>query len=164
MVRSLFDYNEWANDRVLEAAARVDEAELLRERNASFGSIHGILLHNLGSHVSWLIKWTGAPPVLARLDEGHVVAGLKESYATVHRALRDYVGSLTEEQVEQVTSLSDPQDGVWRTWERPAWQMLLSVGSHAMAHRAEAAMLLTELGASPGEIDYSMWCWRGHET
>ncbi len=39
---------------------------------------------------------------------------------------------------------------------------MLSVGSHAMAHRAEAAMILTELGSSPGEIDYSYYCWRMH--
>ena len=28
MIRSLFEYNEWANEQLLEAAARVDEEEL----------------------------------------------------------------------------------------------------------------------------------------
>ncbi len=42
MVRSLFEYNEWANERVLEAAIRVDEEELRRKREVSFGSIEGI--------------------------------------------------------------------------------------------------------------------------
>jgi uncharacterized damage-inducible protein DinB len=163
IVQSLFEYNEWANERVLEAAALVDEADLLRENNPSFGSIQGILIHILGSHVSWLMKWTGEPPPLARLQPGNVASGLQESFAATHRRLRDHIGSLTEAQVEAVTSLMDPQDGQWRTWQRPAWQMYLSVGSHAMAHRAEAAMLLTELGASPGEIDYSMWAWRRHQ-
>ncbi len=163
MVKSLFEYNEWANERLLEAAARADEAYLLRENNPSFGSLQGILLQILGSHVSWLMKWTGEAPPLARLEPGRIADGLRESYAATHKHLRDYIGSLTEDQVEQVMSLLDPQDGEWRTWQRPAWQMFLSVGSHAMAHRAEAAMLLTELGASPGEIDYSMWCWRRHE-
>jgi uncharacterized damage-inducible protein DinB len=164
MTRSLFEYNEWANCRMLEAAGQVDETELVRAREAGFGSIQGILLHILGSHVSWLMKWTGEAPPLARVEAGRVVDALRKSYGTVHERLREYVWSLNESQVEEVTSVLDPQDGTWRTWERPFWQVLLSVGSHAMAHRAEAALALTELGASPGEIDYSMWCWRRHAT
>src|SRR3972149_9739415 len=94
MVRSLFEYNEWANEQVLEAAARVDEEALTRERDVSFGSVQGILLHILGSHVSWLMKWTGETPSIARVEPGRVMLAIRESYASAHERLRQFVGSL----------------------------------------------------------------------
>ncbi len=160
MVRSLFEYNEWANEQVLEAAARVDEEELTRERDVSFGSVQGILLHILGSHVSWLMKWTGETPPIAKVEPGRVMPAIRQSYANAHERLRQFVGGLSDGRLDDVSSLMDPQGGEWRTWHRPFWQVMLSVGSHAMAHRAEAAMILTSLGSSPGEIDYSYFCWR----
>jgi uncharacterized damage-inducible protein DinB len=163
MVRSLFEYNEWANERVLESAASVHEEELARDRGVSFDSVQGILLHNLGSHVSWLARWTGEMPPIAKVEPERVVVAISESYAAAHERLRDFIASLTEERLDEVSSLSDPQDGEWRTWRRPFWQVMVSVGSHAMAHRAEAAMILTQLGSSPGELDYSYYCWRRHE-
>ena len=44
IVRSLFEYNEWANDRLVDAAAQVSEDELTKERGVDFGSLQGILL------------------------------------------------------------------------------------------------------------------------
>ena len=163
MVRSLFEYNQWANEQLLEAAARVDEEELTREREVIFGSIQGLLLHNLASHMSWLMKWTGETPPVARIEPGRVMAAIRESYATAHERLQDFLGSLTDARLDEVSPLLDPQeDGEWRTWHRPTWQVMLSVGSHAMAHRAEVAMILSALDSSPGEIDYSYFCWRRH--
>ncbi len=129
----------------------------------SFGSIQGILLHILASHVSWLMKWTDETPPLARIEPGRAMVAIRQSYATAHERLNDYVGSLTDARLDEVSALLDPQDdGEWRTWQRPAWQVMLSVGSHAMAHRAEVATILTALDSSPGEIDYSYFCWRQH--
>jgi uncharacterized damage-inducible protein DinB len=162
MIRSLFEYNEWANEQVLQAAARVDEDGLTREREVSFGSVQGILLHILGSHVSWLMKWTGETPPIARVEPGRVIAAMRETSANVHERLRELVGGLTEARLNEVSPLMDLQDGEWRTWRRPFWQVMLSQGSHAIAHRAEAASILSALGSSPGEIDYSYFCWRRH--
>jgi len=160
MVRSLFEYNEWANEQVLEAAARVSEEELTRERGVSFGSVQGILLHILGSHVSWLMKWTGETPPIAKVEPGRVMPAIRQSYANAHELLRKFVDGLSDGRLDEVSSLMDPQGGEWHTWHRPFWQVTLSVGSHAMAHRAEAAMILTSLGAARARFDYSYFCWR----
>ena len=165
LIRSLFDYNEWANNAILDAASAVPEDEVTRdlgEGAAGHGSLQGILLHILASHVSWLMKWTGEPPRLARVGPGRVMPAIRESYGTAHERLRAYIGSLTEAALDAETELMDPQDGEWRTWRRPLWQVMLSTGTHAAQHRGEAALILTRLGHSPGEIDYSMWCWRSH--
>jgi uncharacterized damage-inducible protein DinB len=163
VVRALFEYNQWANERLLDAAARVSEEELARERDGDVGSLQAILMHIIGSHIVGLGVWKIEPPAMAKVEPGRVVAALRESYAGVHKKLREFVGSLTDEQLDEAMPLLNPQEGKWRTWERPVWQVALSFGTHAMQHRGEAAMILTELGHSPGQIDYSYFCWRGRE-
>jgi uncharacterized damage-inducible protein DinB len=39
------------------------------------------------------------------------------------------------------------------TWAYPLWQMLIHQVNHATQHRSEAAMLLTQMGCSPGDLD-----------
>ncbi len=108
------------------------------------------------------MKWTGEMPPIAKVEPGRAMAAIRESYESGHERLREFVESLSDGGLDEVSSLMDPQDGEWRTWHRPFWQVMLSVGSHAMGHRTEAAMILSELGSSPGEIDYSYYCWRRH--
>jgi len=164
MIKSLYEYNEWANNELLHAASRVSEEELAREIGGSFGSIQGNLLHILGSHVSWLMRWTGKPPELAKVEPGRVMPAIRQSYNWAHDRLREFVGSLDESALEQVVSFMDPREGAWHTWQRPLWQVLLSVGTHGGHHRAEVAMALTSLGYAPGELDYSQFCWRRSST
>ena len=134
LIRSLFDYNEWANNAVIDAASALPEDEIARDLGpggAGHGSLQGILLHILASHASWLMKWTGEPPPIARVEPGRVMPAIRESYAHAHERLRAFVGSLTEDALDAETELMDPQDGQWRTWRRPLWQVMIATGTHA---------------------------------
>ena len=62
MIRRLYEYHEWADDRLLEAACRAPEETLTRGAEIPFGNARDNLLHILGSQVSWLMRWTGEPP------------------------------------------------------------------------------------------------------
>ena len=52
---------------------------------------------------------------------------------------------------EQAYAVDVATDG--REAAYPLWQLVLQVINHGTQHRAEAAAMLTELGASPGELD-----------
>jgi uncharacterized damage-inducible protein DinB len=160
MIERLYEYHEWADDRLLDAAASTSEDALTQDAEIPFGNVRDNLLHILGSQVSWLMRWTGEPPQLAKIEPGRVADGLRESFAWAHERLRSYIGSLTEEQVEESITFTEFDGGKSYELERPMWEMLLSVGSHGMSHRGEVAAVLTAAGASPGEIDYSEFAWR----
>jgi uncharacterized damage-inducible protein DinB len=161
LIRTLFEHNEWANERLLDAAARLSEEELTRARGRDCGSLRDVLMHILGSHMVMIGAWKMQPPTMAAVEPGKVAAALRESFERVHEKLHELIDSLTDERLDETMTLLNPsKDGEWRTWERPVWQVALSFGTHAMQHRGEAAMILTELGHSPGEIDYSYFCWR----
>jgi len=106
------------------------------------------------------MRWTGVSPRLGKTEPGHVVDALSESFAWAHERLRQYIGALTEEEVESSIRFTEFDGGKPHELERPMWEMLLSVGSHGMGHRGEVAAVLTAAGASPGEIDYSEFAWR----
>jgi len=160
MIKRLYEYHEWADERLLEAAARVSEEALTVGADIPFGNARDNLLHILGSQVSWLMRWTGEPPKLAQLERGRVAETLQESFAWAHERLLSYIGALTEEQVESSIRFTEFDRGQSHEVERPMWEMLLSVGSHGMGHRGEVAAVLTVAGATPGEIDYSEFAWR----
>jgi uncharacterized damage-inducible protein DinB len=160
LIRALYDYHRWADERLLDAAAEVPEDELLRDAEIPFGSVQTNMLHIPGSQVSWVMRLTGTTPALAKLESGSVVRGLRQSFSSAHEGLDRYVASLTEEDVQRETTFIDFEMERAHNLVRPLWEVLLSVGSHAITHRSEVALVLTRLGASPGEIDYSEYAWR----
>ena len=164
IVRAVFEHNEWANVLVLDAAAGLSEDELTKERGPDCGSLQDVLMHILSSHV-FMLMVAGQPPLeMAKVEPGKIMAAMRESYDRAHGGIREMVGSLSDESLEEPMTLRNPdQDGGWRTWERARWHVMTSMGTHSMQHRGEAALILTSLGHSPGEIDYSYWNWRTRE-
>lgn len=164
IVTSIFDHNEWANERVLDAAAELSEEELTEMRGPDCGSLQDILSHMLASHVFMLMVNGRQPPKLDEVKPGSVMRTLQESFERVHPALRELAESFSDEGLDEVVTVDNPDlEGVWRKWERPRWNVLMAMGTHAMQHRGEAALILTGLGHSPGELDFSVWSWRTRE-
>ena len=161
IITAVFEHNEWANVRLLDAAAGLSEDELTANRGPDCGSLQDILSHMLGSHVFMLMVNGMQPPVLEEVKPGSVMATLRQSFERVHPPLRELAESFSDEQLDEPLTVNNPDvDGVWRQWQRPRWNVLLSMGTHAMQHRGEAALILTSLGHSPGELDFSTWSWR----
>jgi len=61
-LRTVFRYNQWANARLLDAAARVKADDFTRELGASHGSLRGTLVHVVFGEWDWLRLWLGDSP------------------------------------------------------------------------------------------------------
>jgi uncharacterized damage-inducible protein DinB len=152
-IQSLYEYNEWANNHVLQAASGLTEEELAREMGASFGSIQGNLVHTVGAQIMWLARW--APPSgpigMPQLQAGHVMEAIREAYANSHEGLRAFAASLGPEDLDTAVSYVDSRG---QRLERPLGQIMLHLANHGTHHRAETAMLLTALGTPLPQLDY----------
>jgi uncharacterized damage-inducible protein DinB len=42
-------------------------------------------------------------------------------------------------------------------WSYPLWQQLINQVNHATQHRSEVAVILTECGHSPGDLDFLVY-------
>jgi len=61
-IRFLFDYTQWANHLILDAAEKLSDEERRRSVGVSHSSIHGTLVHMLGAEWIWLERWRGNSP------------------------------------------------------------------------------------------------------
>ena len=151
--RSLYDYNLWANHLILQKTKEVSEPEdyLASGPGISFGSLHGTLLHLLNVERAWFSRWRG---------EGEVEPLIAEE-------IPDFVSLLMiweeeeRKQSEFLQGLSDlklPSDFTFtfrtgREVNQPLWQLMLHTINHSMQFRSEAAVRLTQLDKSPGNLD-----------
>ena len=67
--RTFARYNQWANQRLYAACARLPEAEYAKPRQCFFGSIHNTLNHLLVGDRIWLGRFEGKDAGIKALDQ-----------------------------------------------------------------------------------------------
>ncbi len=151
-IRSLYEYNEWANNHILDASSQLGEEELNRSQGASFDSIRGNVAHTVGAQIIWLGRWSGErSEALALLGGDPSLDHIRRSYEMSHDELKRFVESLNEQELGRTVPYRDSQ-GTLR--EMVLWKGMLTVVNHGTHHRAETAMALTALGKPPRQLDY----------
>jgi uncharacterized damage-inducible protein DinB len=150
-IRELYGYNRWANDRMLEAVARLDDESRRRDLGGSFRTLDTTLRHMLGAEWVWLRRWHGESPTRwpAHWDLSTFDA-LRARWRELEDEQRAFVDALTDER------LSDALE--YRTFDgtpftSPLWQMLRHVVNHATYHRGQVTYILRQLGAKPASSD-----------
>jgi len=154
----LYDYNSWANQRLLAAAAQASIAQLTEPQRLSGGSLLETIVHTMAGEEGWRVKCeTGVQMALfanERMADFPTLDAVRQYWVEVNQATQAYLNGLTDDEFNQSVSLRN-RDG--RTFERVLWQPLLHVITHSTQHRAEVAEALTALGYSPGELDFEIY-------
>jgi uncharacterized damage-inducible protein DinB len=153
LVRALYEYNEWANNHMLEAAGRLTDEEFSLKQGASFESVEGNLAHIVGAQTVWLQRWTGGvnPKPVLEFQKMRGLPSIRQAFEKSHGELRSFVASLTEDGLERVLAY---RDSAGNPYERPMWQLMSHVVNHGTHHRAETAMAMGLLGKPMRELDY----------
>src|SRR5262245_36137703 len=74
----LYIYDEWATNKLIDAAEKVEHAKLHKDVGASFSSLQGTLVHIFGAQFIWLARWKGLPPAgLPKVEEIPTLEELK---------------------------------------------------------------------------------------
>lgn len=146
--RLLIDYNQDANERVLERALSLDEATFEAEHDSSWGSIGGCLRHMLTAQIIWLSRMTKGPPPRFEPDSRKA---LEATFEQSHKGLREFARSLVDADWHRVIDYTDTK-GVPHSL--PLGILIPHVVNHGTLHRGEAGMMLAALGESPGDLDF----------
>ncbi len=158
MMKPHFDmfagYNAWANRRLYDAAAGIDDVRYRADRGAFFKSLHGTLNHLLVGDRVWMHRFTGEGEPPARLD-----MILFEDFVSLRRArevedarIVGYVKGLDEAALSgtiRYRRVTGPRDLV----EQPLGPALSHFFNHQTHHRGQAHAILTGLGAKGPELD-----------
>ena len=149
-----YEYNDWANKRILNAASKLTEAQLTAPNDFGWGDLRGGLVHILDAEYGWFSF------LFSREDEGILdpasfadVAALRARWAQQSDITRQCLATLKDEDLYRIHS--SEHGGVTYNWV--LWQVLVHVVNHGTQHRAESAAILTGFGCSPGDMDMSLF-------
>ena len=151
-LQELFDYNDWANERILRVAEELTAEQFAAPTRFPGGSVRGCMLHVVSAlrfHLA-LAGWQGQRTVTTDDPD---VAAVRALLAQEGVALRTFLGTLTDADLDQPRTLPFAPDGFVAV--APLWKLLVHNINHASQHRSDAAQMLTDLGHSPGDLDFS---------
>jgi uncharacterized damage-inducible protein DinB len=161
-LRTLVNYNFWANERILLAADKVSEEQFLAPARFSWGGLRGTLTHTLNAEWTWRSRWQGVSPnAPLRMQDFPTVAPLRVRWRAEQDAIRDFVERLTQRDLARLVKYTRISGGASA---EPLWQLMVHLVNHGTQHRAEAAALLTEYGHSPGDLDFIVFVRERQET
>ncbi len=154
--RTMFGYTAWAWSRVLDQVDRVPQDDYVAARWRDYGSMRSILVHALASEVRYLSVWQGEP-IGARPDEATVptAAELRKAWANQEQALGAFLAGLTDQDCLRVIKQVSARNG--QETVTPLWLLMTQAVNHHTQHRSEIALMVTQLGHSPGDLDVSRY-------
>jgi len=155
LIQTLYHYSGWANQRILDTASKGTAEQFLAEVGVSYGSLRDTLVHIMSSQWMWLMRWTGTSP-RSRLeaDEYPDLASIRARWGEIEADSRQFLSELTPARlggvIDYLTIEGEPRS-------YPLWQLMLQQVNHATQHRSEAAVMLTQFGHSPGDLDFVVY-------
>jgi uncharacterized damage-inducible protein DinB len=149
---TLFEYNYWANARVLDAADKVSPAQFIARYALSHGSLRGALVHVLGTEMVWRMRCQQgiSPQYLPSENDFPSQEALRGAWRIEEDSMRLYLGSLSDDDLQWPVHYRTTRGNAQET---VLWHILVHVVNHGTQFRAEAAVALSACAHSPGDLD-----------
>lgn len=150
-IRTLYDYNAWANRRILDTSARLAPEQFLAKVGASFDSVRDTLVHIMAAQWIWLSRWQGASP-RALLPPEHFpdLEAIQARWDQIEGDTQAFISGLDDARLTQVIAYTNTRG---EPFAHPLWQLMAHQVNHATQHRSEVAVMLTQFSHSPGALD-----------
>jgi uncharacterized damage-inducible protein DinB len=153
-IKLLYQYNDWANERILDMAEQVSPEHLSAENDFGWGSLRGALVHLMDAEYHWRVLFESGKHVEDELPENFPdVAAIRVRWVAERQAFWTYFSSLSDDDLLGILTY-EAHDGLR---QRVLWHCLAHVVNHGTQHRAECAALLTGFGHSPGNLDFTVF-------
>jgi uncharacterized damage-inducible protein DinB len=152
LIGRMFEYTDWSNTRLIEAALPVVEEALDRPMEIGPGSLRRTLLHIFNGESVWLGRFGQDPSVPWPSETERVgVAALGERLAANAKRRDEFLAGLVPADLDRVQPYRDSKGSLFQATLR---DMLLQGVLHSKHHQAQAVNILRRLGAAWPELDY----------
>jgi len=154
-IRQLYDYNRWADWRILAMASRLTSEDFIRPMGNSFSSVRDTLAHILGAEWIWLERWQGRSP-RALLDAATFpnVQSFESRWETVKDDQTQFIDALTPQRLVEELAYVNHKG---QPYSYPLWQQMVHVVNHSSYHRGQIITLLRQLGAEAASTDFLVY-------
>jgi len=165
-IQLLYEYDGWANNRVLQAVSVLTIEQFTRDLGGSFRSVRDTLLHIIGGAWIWLGYWKEPSPSPAFLTDLRTrrdalfepdaypnVAAVQLKWAEVEEEQTEFVNRITTESLETMLPFR-------KTQVRLA-HLMQHLANHSTYHRGQIALMMRQLNAEPLATDFHVFLVEG---
>lgn len=155
-VQLMAAYNQWQNQSLYLAAARLSEQERMADRGAFFKSVHGTLDHIVWGDSIWFARFVDAPLPVNPIGELLYpdFAQLRQAREQLDARIIDWADSVSAEWLNQSVTWTSKLYQMTQTV--PRWVQVQHFFNHQTHHRGQVGTLLTQLGQEVGVTDLPM--------
>ena len=147
-IHLLYEYNYWANHRILGVVETLTPEQFTKDLNSSYGGIHGTLVHIMGGEEIWLKRWKGdSPSAIRKPEEFPTFNALRNHWDMVEQEMMSFCNMLkTDEDIGKILTYKDIKGN---QYSQLLWQMMQHLANHSTYHRGQAVTMLRQLGVKP---------------
>jgi len=149
-IQLLFEYDQWADLKMLEALAALTSDQFKKDLGASFGGIQGTLVHILSADKIWLNRWTGKLPEPLKVDNFPTIEVIKKQWDTYHFEVSNFYKSLPEERINEPMHYTDFKGN---SYANPLYLQIQHKVNHSTYHRGQLVTILRQLGVPAVSTD-----------
>jgi uncharacterized damage-inducible protein DinB len=161
-IRLLYEYDRWANNRVLQAVSALSDEQLTRDLGGSFRSVRGTLVHIIAGEWGWLVYWK--EPALSAAFTTDLrkrrdalfnperfpnAAAVQGKWAEVEKEQAEFVDGVTDESLQRMLPLRGTQISLAH--------LMQHLANHSTYHRGQVALMMRQLGAKPLATDFHVF-------
>ena len=159
-IRLLYEYDRWANDRVLKLVGALTPEQFTRDLGGSFPSVRDVLLHMIASKWAWLAYWKESAPsdriltdlftrseTLFHLEGFPTLAAAQAKWAEVEKEEGERVNEVTDELLGRMLPVGSTSVSLAH--------LMQHLANHSTYHRGQIAMMLRQLGAKAQSTDFA---------
>jgi uncharacterized damage-inducible protein DinB len=161
-IQLLYEYDRWANHRVIEAASALTEEQFTRDLGGSFSSVRDTVVHILAAEWIWLSFWT-VPELNVTVENelrarrGAIFqpslfpdcAAVQSKWAEVEAMQTAFVDSLTDNLLSKQIPFRSRHVGLVHLMQHMA--------NHSTYHRGQVSLMMRQLHAQPVSTDFALF-------
>jgi len=161
-IQLLYQYDRWANRRVLKAAATLSAEQFTRDLGGSFRSVRDLLLHIVGGEWIWLAYWKNPPATLASLTDLRIqrdavfnpdaypdLNAVHSKWMEIEMEQAEFVNRVTNEDLAKMLP--------FRGARIKLTHLMQHLANHSTYHRGQLALAMRQLGAEPLATDFHVF-------
>jgi uncharacterized damage-inducible protein DinB len=165
-IQLLYEYDRWANNRVLQAVCVLSTEQFTHDLGGSFRSVRDTLVHIIGGEWIWLEYWKDPSPSSASLTDLRKrrdalfnptafpnVAAVQLKWAEVEKKQAEFVNGMTNESLERMLP--------FRTTQIRLAHLMQHLANHSTYHRGQVALIMRQLDAEPVATDFHVFLVEG---
>jgi uncharacterized damage-inducible protein DinB len=165
-IHLLYEYDRWANNRVLRAATVLNDEQFTHDLGGAFCSVRDTLVHIIGGEWIWLAYWRESNHYSSLMTDLRTrrdalfnpnafpnAAAVQLKWAEVERDQVEFMNHVTTESLKKMLP--------FRTTQVRLAHLMQHLANHSTYHRGQVALMMRQLGAEPPATDFHVFLAEG---